>query len=124
MVGSDVIVQHILPMVLEMSRDSVANVRFNVAKTLDLLMKHVSDKNVVNTQIIPVLNSLNEDSDRDVKYFAQKALVSGMYLANENVHRQLWLKPNANALISCICFCVVYYVQLQHETHQPRDIQS
>lgn len=77
-VGSEVITTTILPIVTEMSRDGVANVRFNVAKTLELLMAQVSDKSVVSAQIVPVLSTLNEDPDRDVKYFAQKALVAGV----------------------------------------------
>ena len=77
-VGNDVIVSTVLPVVTDMSRDGVANVRFNVAKTLEILMASVTDKSVVSSQIVPVLSQLNEDQDRDVKYFAHKALVAGM----------------------------------------------
>lgn len=75
-VGNDVIVNTILPVVTEMARDNVANVRFNVAKTLELLTKYITDKGVVASKIVPILNSLDDDSDKDVKYFAHKALVA------------------------------------------------
>ena len=79
-VGNDVIVNTILPVVTEMARDNVPNVRFNVAKTLELLMTHMTDKSAVSAKIVPILNSLDEDQDKDVKYFAHKALVAGMPL--------------------------------------------
>jgi len=92
-----------LPTVLSMASDSVANVRFNVAKTLqkigpivaqsyiyiyfniwlkyeiycctfnNLLMFFVSSAEV-KSQIKPVLDKLNTDTDVDVKYFAAEAM--------------------------------------------------
>jgi serine/threonine-protein phosphatase 2A regulatory subunit A len=44
-VGNDVIVT-ILPAVLDLAGDNVPNVRFNVAKTLELLINNISDKAV------------------------------------------------------------------------------
>lgn len=76
-VGNDVIVKTILPAVLTLANDNVPNVRFNVAKTLELLINNMTDKAVVAEQIVPVLNQLKDDQDRDVKYFAHKALAAG-----------------------------------------------
>ena len=56
-----------------MSSDKVANVRFNVAKTLQVLSEKV-DAETIQSKVIPCLNSLAADSDVDVQYFASEAL--------------------------------------------------
>lgn len=83
-----------LPTVLSMASDSVANVRFNVAKTLQKIGPIVAQSYVtinwlnkeiffeylfiysaaVKSQIKPVLDKLNTDTDVDVKYFAAEAM--------------------------------------------------
>ncbi len=50
-----------------------ANVRFNVAKTLQRIGPHLKP-NAVQTQVKPVLDKLNTDTDVDVKYFASEAI--------------------------------------------------
>jgi len=67
------VVDVMLPVVISLAGDSVANVRFNVAKTLQKIAP-VLDENTIKTQIKPVLDKLNGDNDVDVKYFAQEAL--------------------------------------------------
>lgn len=62
-----------LPTVLAMANDNVANVRFNVAKTLQRIGPYL-EPNAVQTQVKPVLDKLNTDSDVDVKYFASEAI--------------------------------------------------
>ena len=62
-----------LPTVLLMSNDNVANVRFNVAKTLQKIGPFLKP-NSVQTQVKPVLDKLNTDTDVDVKYFASEAI--------------------------------------------------
>ena len=85
-----------LPTVLTMANDSVANVRFNVAKTLTLVGPKLNTATMqsqvitvnYNTnyshefqwldfnfsfQLKPALNKLNDDSDFDVRYFASEA---------------------------------------------------
>lgn len=94
-----------LPVVLKMSNDQVANVRFNVAKSLQkigpvldskcvmpdlfgiildivvaLLIK-LSFYSCLQTEVKPVLEKLASDQDMDVKYFAQEA-ISGEFTAN------------------------------------------
>eukprot|EP00566_Odontella_aurita_P008355 CAMPEP_0113564216 /NCGR_PEP_ID=MMETSP0015_2-20120614/21495_1 /TAXON_ID=2838 /ORGANISM="Odontella" /LENGTH=667 /DNA_ID=CAMNT_0000466271 /DNA_START=185 /DNA_END=2188 /DNA_ORIENTATION=- /assembly_acc=CAM_ASM_000160 len=65
----------LLPMVLDMASDAVPNIRFNVAKGLQI-MAPVCGKEICDTQIRPVLSLLVEDPDRDVRYFATKTLES------------------------------------------------
>jgi serine/threonine-protein phosphatase 2A regulatory subunit A len=73
-VGMDVINQSMLPLVLKLATDKVPNVRFNVAKTLQALIPLV-DPSVTQTRIKPCLTKMqNEDTDRDVKFYAAQAL--------------------------------------------------
>jgi serine/threonine-protein phosphatase 2A regulatory subunit A len=62
-----------LPTVLGMANDGVANVRFNVAKTLQKLGP-LLDQNTLQQQVKPTLEKLRTDSDGDVQYFAVEAL--------------------------------------------------
>ena len=62
-----------LPTVLGMATDNVANVRFNVAKTLQKIGPYL-EPCAVQAQVKPVLDKLNTDSDVDVKYFASEAI--------------------------------------------------
>jgi len=64
-----------LPVVIGLSKDTVANVRFNVAKTLQKIGP-LMDASTINQQIKPCLDKLNLDADTDVKYFAQEALTA------------------------------------------------
>lgn len=61
--------------VCNLHKDDVANVRFNVAKTLGNMTELVSKKHVVNN-VRPALEALSSDSDIDVSYFAKEALQS------------------------------------------------
>jgi len=72
-VGQDVICDSMLPLVIRMATDQVPNIRFNVAKTLRVLIP-LLDGAVVQKTIKPTLTTLFEDVDRDVKYFAGQAL--------------------------------------------------
>ena len=49
----------------------VPNIRFNVAKELKLLAP-ICGEEVFESQIVPVLNILVEDTDRDVRFFSEK----------------------------------------------------
>jgi serine/threonine-protein phosphatase 2A regulatory subunit A len=59
----------VLPILLEMACDTVPNVRFNVAKGLGVLGPSFNES-VYESQITPILDLLNDDPDRDVRYFA------------------------------------------------------
>lgn len=63
----------LLPAVLGMVSDAVPNVRFNVAKTLQMLVP-LLEPGLVASQVKPKLLELSEDHDKDVQYFAQRAL--------------------------------------------------
>jgi serine/threonine-protein phosphatase 2A regulatory subunit A len=62
----------ILPLVLEMAMDDVANIRFNVAKALETIGV-VCGHEVYTSEVRPVIDILMEDQDRDVRFFAEKA---------------------------------------------------
>lgn len=98
--GQDITTKQMLPVVLKMSNDQVANVRFNVAKSLQKIGPVLDSKYVLcltpkrnpiksrtrfnefgffifsalQTEVKPVLEKLASDSDMDVKYFAQEAI--------------------------------------------------
>jgi len=73
--GADTVVNSLLPIILDLVTDRIANIRLNVAKTLQSLVA-VVDSGVVETKIKPSLNKLLEDKDRDVRYFTSIALQS------------------------------------------------
>lgn len=65
------VTSELLPLVLEMALDDVANIRFNVAKALEKIAV-VCGPEVYETQVRPLLEVLVEDQDRDVRFFAEK----------------------------------------------------
>jgi len=69
----DVIHNSMLPLVIRMADDPVPNIRFNVAKTMGILVKHL-DATTIQTKVKPTLTKLYEDADRDVKFYASQAL--------------------------------------------------
>ncbi|KAF4520806.1 hypothetical protein B566_EDAN002384 [Ephemera danica] len=71
--GADITAKHMLPTVLTMATDNVANVRFNVAKTLQKVGP-ILDMSCLQAQVRPVLDKLSNDADVDVKYFATEAI--------------------------------------------------
>lgn len=71
--GPEITTKVMLPTVLGMATDNVANVRFNVAKTLQKIGPYL-EPCAVQAQVKPVLDKLNTDSDVDVKYFASEAI--------------------------------------------------
>lgn len=71
--GPEITTRLLLPTVLGLATDPVANVRFNVAKTLQKISPHL-ESGVIDTQVKPTLEKLNSDPDVDVKYFASEAI--------------------------------------------------
>lgn len=63
----------LLPTVLLLATDTVANVRFNVAKTLQKISPYL-EASAIDTQVKPTLEQLNGDTDVDVKHFASEAI--------------------------------------------------
>ncbi|CAN6650688.1 protein phosphatase PP2A regulatory subunit A [Trichomonascus vanleenenianus] len=73
----ETITNSILTFVLELIHDPIPNIRFNVAKSLQVLAEtiHNSDsKQLISSTIRPKLESLEDDTDVDVRYFAKKSL--------------------------------------------------
>jgi len=77
----EIIQKQVFPMLETLAMDPIPNIRFNVAKSLEsmvplLLGKDEEAKQMVDTRVRPTLAKLEEDSDNDVKYFAQRALLT------------------------------------------------
>ncbi|CAF0900018.1 unnamed protein product [Adineta steineri] len=71
--GQEVTQRMMLPTVITLASDPVANVRFNVAKTLQRIYSAI-DQSTLGSQVKPCLEKLNQDADHDVQYFANEAL--------------------------------------------------
>lgn len=74
--SSQVIAEKMLPVVTGMTSDPIPNIRFNVAKTLGIIAPFLfpSHKKIAEEQIKPALDKLAQDSDQDVRYFANHSL--------------------------------------------------
>lgn len=71
--GVEMTTRLLLPTVLLLANDGVANVRFNVAKTLQKISPYL-EATAIETQVKPALEQLNADQDVDVKHFASEAI--------------------------------------------------
>ena len=73
-VSVDTVKTKFMPMLSSLQKDPVANVRLNVAKTLSALSTTVKQNKDSTEQAKLILKSLQADKDRDVTFYAQKAL--------------------------------------------------
>ncbi len=76
----------VLDCALRLSTDEIPNIRFNVAKALEILGQSLisqqgksveqgtEGRQLVQDKVVPALNKMAEDTDADVRYFAAKAL--------------------------------------------------
>lgn len=71
--AKEITTKQMLPIVLNMAVDQVANVRFNVAKSLQKT-EPILDTNTLQGEVKLVLQKLGQGKDMDVKYFAQEAI--------------------------------------------------
>jgi serine/threonine-protein phosphatase 2A regulatory subunit A len=62
----------VLPILLEMATDTVPNVRFNVALALGDVGT-ICSSDTYEQQIHPILSLLQDDMDRDVRFYADKS---------------------------------------------------
>lgn len=62
--------RQVVPMVLQLSRDPVANVRMTVAKLLRIPLSILPLSDPLRTDIAAALKTLSSDSDRDVRFYA------------------------------------------------------
>jgi len=73
--STEIVTDKILPILMKNSKDDVPNVKLVAVRIIkSLLLKFES--NTVNNYIKPLLQELSNDVDKDVKYFAQEALIS------------------------------------------------
>jgi len=73
--GQEMAGKLMLPTVLSLANDHVANVRFNVCKTLQK-MGPILEATAIQGQVKPCLEKLNTDADIDVKFFASEAVAA------------------------------------------------
>jgi serine/threonine-protein phosphatase 2A regulatory subunit A len=78
----DIIRSDILEPLLALAIDAIPNIRFNVAKALEVLATTYSKApeglQLVQSKIVPVLEKMKNDPDADVRYFATRALQKGL----------------------------------------------
>jgi serine/threonine-protein phosphatase 2A regulatory subunit A len=78
----EIIRNDILEPLLALAKDAIPNIRFNVAKSLEVLASTFSEApdglDLVQNKIVPVLEGMKNDSDADVRYFASRALQKGV----------------------------------------------
>lgn len=70
--NQEVVTHFFLPAVCSLHTDTVPNIRFNVAKTLEHIASHI-EPSAIESQVKPVLQKLAADSDKDVQFFAKRA---------------------------------------------------
>ncbi|CAF1575375.1 unnamed protein product, partial [Didymodactylos carnosus] len=71
--GQEITQRMMLPTVITLAGDAVANVRFNVAKTLKRIYP-ILDGSALAMHVKPCLEKLAQDVDFDVQHFASDAL--------------------------------------------------
>ncbi len=65
--------EQMLPVLLKAAQDPVPNIRLRAAKVLGIVGQKVEEAHLQQS-VKPVLARMVQDSDRDVKYFAEEAL--------------------------------------------------
>ncbi|KAG6813780.1 hypothetical protein H0H92_007192 [Tricholoma furcatifolium] len=74
----DIIRADIIGPLLILANDPIPNIRFNVAKALEVLASAFSGtkegRDLIEQQVIPALEQQKNDQDADVRYFATRAL--------------------------------------------------
>lgn len=74
----EIIQNEILEALLHLATDSIPNIRFNVAKSMEVLAVTYGStsegKALIAEKVVPVLEELKADSDADVRYYAAHAL--------------------------------------------------
>ena len=74
----DTVNGEIIETLLALARDPIPNIRFNVAKSLEVLATTFGNtpegKQMIQQKVVPVLEAQKGDPDADVRFFATKAL--------------------------------------------------
>ena len=83
---TDVIRTSVIPTVTTLVSDRIPNIRFNVAKALEVLASSLAGqaggKELVAEGILPNLEKLRQDSDADVRFFAEKGAATAQAVAS------------------------------------------
>ena len=74
----DIVGGDIIETLLQLGRDPIPNIRFNVAKALEVLAttfgnQEPEGKQLVRQKIVPMLEAQQKDPDADVRFFASRA---------------------------------------------------
>jgi serine/threonine-protein phosphatase 2A regulatory subunit A len=75
-----VLKESIIPTMATLSKDPIPNIRFNVAKGFAAALPNLRKfemSGIVNDVVLPRLNSMSEDGDGDVRFYAIQALGVG-----------------------------------------------
>jgi len=83
-VNAQVLQDSIVPTMATLSNDPIPNIRFNVAKSFETvipLLKKFELAGLLNDVVIPRLTSMVEDTDGDVRFYSQKALIAKSIVA-------------------------------------------
>jgi len=74
----EIIRSDIIGHLLELTKDPIPNIRFNVAKALEVAATSFGStpegRALIQEQVAPILQTLKNDVDVDVRYFASRAL--------------------------------------------------
>ncbi|KIJ25742.1 hypothetical protein M422DRAFT_62197 [Sphaerobolus stellatus SS14] len=74
----DVLRDSILPVLFQLMVDPIPNIRFNVAKSLEVVAQTLATlpegSTISQERVIPAVENLKNDTDADVRYFAGRAL--------------------------------------------------
>lgn len=74
----DIVGGEIIDTLLQLGQDPIPNIRFNVAKALEVLATtfggNPEGKPLLRQKVVPMLEAQQKDSDADVRFFASKAL--------------------------------------------------
>jgi serine/threonine-protein phosphatase 2A regulatory subunit A len=82
----EIVRSDVIGALLELSKDPIPNIRFNVAKALEVMASSFGDspegRIFVQDWIAPTLERQQNDQDADVRYFANRALQKTVVLVS------------------------------------------
>ena len=79
-ISSDIIKKNFTPMLLQMSKDKIPNIRMNVAKAIMTIRVNLRNtkfgaiENSIEADLLQILNDMKNDPDDDVKFYTKKAI--------------------------------------------------
>lgn len=77
---SEVIKRSFNPILQQMAKDKIPNIRLNVAKTIYSIRQRMQAgqigpmENAIESDLLAILNDLKSDEDDDVKFYSKKAI--------------------------------------------------